>query len=73
MRVIWMGMLIGLLSACSQQGEKEEEPDYENMVMGDEDELSDEERDRKEIVSGKPDPQELMIIEKECTEQDLNL
>jgi hypothetical protein len=50
--------------SCSQQ-EKEAEPDYENMVMADDEEdwITDEERDRKVIAGDLPDPQELLIVE----------
>jgi len=52
------------VASCSQKQE-EVEPDYENMVMADEDDdwISDEERDRKVIAGDLPDPQEQVIIE----------
>jgi hypothetical protein len=53
-----------LLASCSEQ-EKEAEPDYENMVMADDEEdwITDEERDRKVIAGDLPDPQEQLIVE----------
>ena len=41
------------------------EPDYDNMVMADEEEewITDEERDRKVVLADPPDPQELLIVE----------
>ena len=59
-------LLIALfaLASCSQKQE-EVEPDYENMVMADEEDdwITDEERDRKVIAGDLPDPQEQVIIE----------
>ena len=53
-----------VLFACSQSQE-EVEPDYENLVMADEEEdgITDEERDRKVIAGDFPDPQEQIILE----------
>jgi hypothetical protein len=52
------------LPSCAQK-EEEMEPDYDNMVMVDEDEdwISDEERDRKIIAGDLPDPRERIILE----------
>ncbi len=52
------------VTSCSQKQE-EVEPDYENMVMADEEDdwITDEERDRKVIAGDLPDPQEQVIIE----------
>lgn len=51
------------ISSCTQR-EEEQEPDYDHMVMTDEDGFSpdDQERDRKVIVDDPPDPQELIIL-----------
>lgn len=53
------------ITSCSQKQEEAEEPDYDNMVMADEEEgwVTDEERDRKMIADEPPDPQELIIFE----------
>ncbi|MEN9343910.1 MAG: hypothetical protein RLZZ453_697 [Chlamydiota bacterium] len=60
-RVLYLlGMVV--LAGCSQAEVEEEEPDYDEMVMLD-DEVSEEERDRKMIVDALPDPQELILIE----------
>jgi len=53
-------------SACSQpKAEAEVEPDYDNMVLLEEPDewMSDEEKDRKVVITDCPDPQELLIIE----------
>ncbi len=57
-------MALFALSSCSQK-EEEVEPDYDNMVMADEEEdwVSDQERDRKVIAGDLPDPQERIILE----------
>lgn len=59
--------VICLLSACSSQEQAEVEPDYDNMVMLDEEEgpewVSGEDKDRKLIAQDMPDPAELVIIE----------
>ncbi len=61
---VLLSLMALFASSCSQKQE-EEEPDYENMVMADEEDdwISDEERDRKVIASELPDPQELIIFE----------
>jgi hypothetical protein len=58
-------LVILMTSSCAQK-EEEEEPDYENMVMADEEdeEVSDTERDRKVIAGDHPDPYELIILER---------
>ncbi len=60
----YFSLLFVLLAACSQP-EEEMEPDYDNMVMADEEEewITDEERDRKVVLADPPDPQEILIIE----------
>jgi len=56
-------LLLAALASCSSQ-QKEQEPDYDNMVMVDEEEwITDEERDRKIIAGDPPDPQELIILD----------
>lgn len=56
--------MVFIASSCSQK-EEEIEPDYDNMVMADEEEdgITDEERDRKVIAGDLPDPQERIILE----------
>lgn len=61
-RVLYLlGMVV--LAGCSQAEVEEEEPDYDEMVMLDDEEVPAEERDRKMIVEALPDPQELILIE----------
>jgi hypothetical protein len=57
--------LVALLASSCSQKQEEEEPDYENMVMADEEEpwTSDAERDRKVIAGDLPDPQERLLLE----------
>jgi phage-related protein len=57
--------LMALLAPSCSQKQDEEEPDYENMVMADEEDtwISDAERDRKVIAGDLPDPQERIILE----------
>ncbi len=53
------------LSSCTPK-EEEVEPDYDNMVMADDEEddwISDEEKDRKVIAGDLPDPYEQLIVE----------
>jgi hypothetical protein len=58
---LFLFILLGTVS-CSPK-EEEQEPDYENMVMADEeDEWTT--GDRKSIAKDLPDPQELIILEK---------
>ncbi len=61
---VLLSLMALFASSCSPKPE-EEEPDYENMVMADEEDdwISDEERDRKVIAGELPDPQELIILE----------
>jgi len=52
-------------SSCSQES-REEEVDYENMVMAELEEeelMTDQERDRKVIAGDLPDPRERIILE----------
>jgi hypothetical protein len=61
----WL-LLAALFAAAScSQKQEEIEPDYENLVMVDDEEdwITDEERDRKFIAGDLPDPQERVIIE----------
>ncbi|MBS0604962.1 MAG: hypothetical protein JSS60_08020 [Verrucomicrobia bacterium] len=62
--VLFSLMALFAVSSCSQK-EEGEEPDYDNMVMADEEDdfTSDEERDRKVIAGDLPDPRELIILE----------
>jgi hypothetical protein len=64
--------LVALIAASCSQRQEEEEPDYENMVMMDEenDWTSDEERDRKVIADNLPDPQELILLDSEAIEEE---
>jgi hypothetical protein len=56
--------LLALIAACSPKEEEEQEPDYENIVLEDEEEWNtDEQKDRKFIVKDLPDPQEQVILE----------
>lgn len=57
--------LMALFATSCSEKQEEEEPDYENMVMADEEDdwISDEERDRKVIAGDAPDPQELIFLE----------
>ncbi len=54
-----------LLAVACTSKEEAQEPDYDNMVMADQEEtpISDEERDRKVIAGDLPVPQELLILE----------
>lgn len=56
-----------LLTGCSVQEEVEVEPDYDNMVMLDDDEspewVLEADKDRKLIAQDAADPSELVIIE----------
>ncbi len=59
-----------IATACSSK-EESQEPDYDNMVMADEEEwMSDEEKDRKVIAGDLPVPQELIILEPSNLEQE---
>ena len=62
--VLFSLLALFALSSCSQK-EEEEGPDYDNMVMADEEDhwISDEERDRKVIAGDLPDPRERIILE----------
>jgi hypothetical protein len=53
--------LMLFFAGCSPK-EEEQEPDYENMVMADDDEEWST-GDRKNIAGDLPDPQELIILE----------
>jgi hypothetical protein len=57
--------LVALFASSCSQKQEEEAPDYENMVMADDEDdwVLDEERDRKVIAGDLPDPQELIILE----------
>ena len=61
--IIFSSLALFALPSCSQQ-EKEQEPDYENMVMADDEEGEwSTLQDQKTIAGDLPDPQELIIIE----------
>jgi len=58
--------LVAIIAVSCTQKEDEQEPDYENMVMADEEDgfsQDDKEKDRKVIAGELPDPQELIILE----------
>ena len=61
------------VSSCTQK-EQELEPDYDNMVMADEEDgfsPGDLERDRKVIAGELPDPRELLLLESLTPSQDI--
>ncbi len=63
LRALFSLLALFAVSSCSQK-EEAVEPDYDNMVMAEEEEdvISDEERDRKLIAGDLPDPQEQLIV-----------